>query len=77
MYFNKFHISSFGLHYSFEPPHGGGNTGRNLFLRQRFSRSRPPTTVRMTGFYLEKRKTSRAAEDSLQKAKATLSHGLS
>ncbi|QQP37627.1 Hypothetical protein FKW44_017957, partial [Caligus rogercresseyi] len=27
---------------------------QNLFLRQRFSRSRPPTTVRMTGFYLEK-----------------------
>ncbi|QQP37223.1 Hypothetical protein FKW44_017423 [Caligus rogercresseyi] len=55
MYFNKFSHILLGLHYSFEPPHGGGNTGRNLFLRQRFSRSRPPTTVRMTGFYLEKK----------------------
>ncbi|QQP57209.1 Hypothetical protein FKW44_002124 [Caligus rogercresseyi] len=26
MYFNKFPHILLGLHYSFEPPHGGGNT---------------------------------------------------
>ncbi|QQP49281.1 Hypothetical protein FKW44_009886, partial [Caligus rogercresseyi] len=69
MYFNKF--SHILLWTSLQLPHRGGNTGRISSSDKDFP-VQATTTVRMTGFNLEKRRHPRAAEDSLQKAKATL-----
>ncbi|QQP35019.1 Hypothetical protein FKW44_023118, partial [Caligus rogercresseyi] len=49
---------------------------QQLSKDRKFSRSRPPTTVKMTGFDVEEGGHPRGAEDSLQKAEATLRHGL-
>ncbi|QQP38026.1 Hypothetical protein FKW44_018498 [Caligus rogercresseyi] len=76
MYFNKFSHILFGLHYSLnllmvEATQAGISSSDKDFHGPGTHNSQNDRV------YLEKGRHPRAAEDSLQKAKATLSHGLS